>query len=426
MSTRASVLPPLFDALDPEVVADPYPTYARLRAAGPICRGRAGTWVVTRHAEVAALLRDRRLGSEFPIDYHRLSVGDGATAEFMSSIILYRDPPDHARLRRLIGQAFTAQLVRGLQKRIAALVDGLLDTAAQRGGLDAIGDLALPLPVMVVCELMGIPAADHDLVRPLALGLGRAFAALVPEDARGGADAAVGELRAYLGALLDERRRRPADDLLSRMLAAEEGDDRLTHAEIVDNAVFAFFAGFETTTNLIGNGLAALLAHPGELARMRAEPGLVTPAVDEFLRYDAPIQGVARMVLSPVEVGQRTVRAGRVLILLMGSANRDERVFADPDRLVVDRSPNRHLSFGGGIHYCLGATLSRLEARTAFSRLLAWFSSLEPAGEPVRQDDTSFRAYARLPIAVTLRSGRGGPHSSRLASAPARSAPSRP
>jgi cytochrome P450 len=402
-ATRTATLLPRFDALAAHVIEDPYPTYAHLRDAGPLCRGPAGTWVATRYAEVSRLLRDRRLGSEFPIDYHRLSVGDGAAAEFMSSIILYRDPPDHERLRRLIGQAFTAGLVRGLEPRIAALVDELLDAPLQRGRIEAIGELALPLPVMVVCELMGIPRADHERIRPLALALGKAFAAVVPAQARAQADSAVSELRSYLGELLRERARRPGRDLLSRLLAAEAGDDRLTHAEIVDNAVFSFFAGFETTTNLIGNGLAALLASPDQLARLHADPGLVPAAVEEFLRYDAPIQGVARIAREPLEVAGRMLRAGRVLILLMGSANRDERAFADPDRLLVDREPNRHLSFGGGIHYCLGAPLSRVEARTAFARLLARTRALRLLEPPIRHTETSFRALARLEVGLQTR-----------------------
>ncbi|MGO9958927.1 MAG: cytochrome P450 [Solirubrobacteraceae bacterium] len=398
--TETSVLPPRFDALDAAVLDDPYPAYARLRAAGPLARGGAGTWVATRHADVAALLRDPRLSSGFPVEYHRMSAGDGAAATFMSSIILYRDPPAHTRLRRLIGQAFGAGAVRGLTPRVDALVDELLDPALQRGELDAIGELALPLPVMVVCELMGLPVVDHEAIRPHALALGRAFAAVVPESAREQSDRAVTWLREYLGAALAQRRRRPGDDLLSALLAAEAGEERLSHEEIVDNAVFAFFAGFETTTNLIGNGLAALLNEPDELARLRAAPALVAPAVEEFLRYDAPIQGVARLVLEPVRVADRTLRPGRVLILLIGSANRDEAVFDSPERLRIDRDPNRHLSFGGGIHYCIGAPLSRIEARSAFSRILARTGALEFAGEPVRQTETSFRAFARLPIAV--------------------------
>ncbi|HTB49502.1 MAG TPA: cytochrome P450 [Solirubrobacteraceae bacterium] len=402
MSERTSVLPPRFDALDPAVIEDPYPTYARLRDAGALCRGMPGSWVVTRYAEVAALMRDRRLGSEFPIAYHQMSAGEGPASEFMSSIMLYRDPPAHTRLRRLVGQAFDAQLVRGLERHIGELVDDLLEPLGDGVSFDAIGDLAFPLPVMVVCELMGIPTADHETIRPLALKLGRAFMTMVPSHTREAANAAVLELREYLGALLEERRRSPGEDLLSHMLAAEEGEDRLTHEEIVDNAVFSFFAGFETTTNLIGNGCAALLRHPDQLARLYADLSLLSSAIDEFLRYDAPIQGVARVVGDSIEIAGRRVMPGRVLVLLLGSANRDERAFARPDELDIGRRPNRHLSFGGGIHYCMGATLSRIEARMAFARLLERFASLEPAGEPVRETETCFRAYSSLPIVASL------------------------
>jgi cytochrome P450 len=403
MSTGAPVLAPRFDALDPDVLEDPYPTYARLRAAGPTCRGIAGTWVVVRYAEVSALLRDRRLGSEFPPEYHRMSVGDGPAGQFMSSIVLYRDPPDHTRLRALLSTAFGAQLAKRLPPRIEQLADGLLDPMLERGELDVIGDFALPLPVMVVCELMGLPQTDHELIRPQAVALGRAFAAVVPEDARDQADAAVRWLREYLSTMLEERRRAPSDDLLSAMLAAEHGEDRLSHEEIVDNAVFSFFAGFETTTNLIGNGCGALVAHPDQLARLYAEPELIPGAGEEFLRYDAPVQGVARIVREPIEIAGRSVRPGRVLVLLMGSANRDERVFDYPDRLDVARPTNRQLSFGGGIHHCLGAALSRVEARTAFARLLARTSALEPAGAAVRNTTSSFRAFARLPLRLRAR-----------------------
>ncbi|HWF74210.1 MAG TPA: cytochrome P450, partial [Solirubrobacteraceae bacterium] len=195
----------------------------------------------------------------------------------------------------------------------------------------------------------------------------------------------------------------PADDLLSAMLAAESSEDRLSHDEIVDNAVFSFFAGFETTTNLIGNGCAALAAHPHELGRLYERPSLVAPAVEEFLRYDAPVQGVARIVKEPLEVAGRMLRPGRVLVLLMGSANRDERVFEHPELLDVGREPGRQVSFGGGIHYCMGAALSRVEARTAFARLLARTSALEPAAAPVRNTTSSFRAFSSLPLRVQAR-----------------------
>jgi len=400
MAAPGTTLPARFDAADPVVVDNPYPTYAALREAGPLCRMGPASFGVTRHADVAALLRDPRLGSEFPEAYHRMSAGDGPAAAFFHRIILYRDPPDHTRLRRLMSRAFSPGLVRGLRDHIRDLVDELLDPAAASGRLDAVDDLAFPLPVLVICELMGIPRADRSEVRPHALNLSKAFAAMVPEADRGDADRSVVWLRDYLTGLLAERRGEPGRDLLSLLLTAREGDERLTDEEIVDNAVFSFFAGFETTANLLAGGCAALLDHPGELARLRAAPELIPAAVEEFLRYDAPIQGTARMVLQPVEVGGRTVRPGRVLVLLLGSANRDERAFADPDRLDIGRDPNPHVSFGGGVHHCMGAALARVEAEVAFRRLLERFPTIEAAGPATRRTGTTFRAHESVPMRV--------------------------
>ncbi|MDG4800842.1 cytochrome P450 [Micromonospora sp. WMMD980] len=401
MTTARTRMPPRFDARDPAVVADPYPTYAALRAAGPLCRMGPGSWGVTRYADVARLVRDPRLGSEFPADYHRMSAGDGPAGSFFGSIILYRDPPEHGRLRRLMARAFSPALVRRLRPRIAAMVTELLDPAERAGRFDAVSDLAFPLPVMVVCALMGIPPADHERIRPHALDLSKAFAAIVPESDRPAADRAVEWLRGYLGEILDRRRAEPGDDLLSRMLAATDDDGAVLAAdEIVDNAVFAFFAGFETTTNLIATGVAALLEHPDQQRLLRADPTLVPRAVEEFLRYDGPIQGVARLAREDVVIGDRTIRAGRVLILLLGSANRDPEQFADPDRLDVTREDNPHLSFGGGIHHCLGGYLARVEAQVTFETLLRRFPTLTAAGPARRQTDGTLRSYASVPVAV--------------------------
>jgi len=392
--------PPRFNPLDPAVLDDPYPTYAELRAAGPLCRFGPGSWGVTRHADVVALQRDPRLGSEFPPAYHAMSTGDGATSAFFSRIMLYRDPPEHRRLRQLMGKAFSPAVVRGIRSDIEELVDRLLAPALDTGRMDVVTDLAYPLPVLVICRLMGIPAQASDDVRRHAINLGRAFSAIVPPEARGAADEAVDWLRGYLGELLDQRRRDPGDDLLSHLLRAEEAGETLSHDEIVDNTVFSFFAGFETTVHLITTGFAALLNHPDQLDRLRAEPDLVPTAVDEFLRYDAPIQGTARYVKERLEIGGHTVRQGRVLVLLLGSANHDERVFDAPERLDVGRTPNPHVTFGGGGHLCLGAFLARLEGQVVFDRVARQLATLEPSGNLVRATDTPFRAYATVPVTL--------------------------
>ncbi|GAA3734107.1 cytochrome P450 [Salinactinospora qingdaonensis] len=391
---------PSFNPLDPVVLDDPYPTYADMRQRGRLCRVGPAAWGVTRHADVASLVRDPRLGSQFPEEYHRASAGDGPAGDFFGKIILYRDPPSHTRLRKLIGKAFSPALVRSLRPDIAGLVDELLAPAREQGHFDAVTDLAFPLPVMVVCRLMGISPDERDEIRPRAVDLGKAFAAIVPDDARAEADAAVVWLRSYLSELLEQRRRSPGDDLLSRMLAAEDGGRTLSHEEIVDNAVFAFFAGFETTMNLIATGCAALLRFPDQMARLRADRGLTATAVEEFLRFDAPIQGTARLVHEPIDIDGHTLRAGRVVVLLLGSANHDEAVFADPDRLDIGRSPNPHLSFGGGAHLCMGAALARVEGEVVFNRLLDLFSEVEAAGPARRREKTTFRAYESVPVAV--------------------------
>lgn len=391
---------PRFDPLDPVVLEDPYPTYARLRRAGPLCRGGPGQWFVTHHAEVARLLRDRRLGHEFPPAYHRFSAGDGPATSFFRRIMLDRDPPYHTRVRRLMAKAFGPALVRRLRDHVVDIVDELLTPALDRGRFDAVEDFGFRLPMAVVSELMGIPRGDREEVRPRAVELGRAFITSVPNEDRGPADEAVIWLRDYIGALVDARGQSPGDDLLSRMLTAEEDGERLTREEIVDNAVFVFFAGFETTMDLIGNGTVALMNHPDQLARFRANLSLAPTAVEEFLRYDAPVQGIARLALAPIEVGTRTIRTGRVVILLIGSANHDERQYTDPEALDIGRDPNPHFSFGGGIHHCLGAAIARVEAAAAFTRLLQRSAVLEPAGDPVRTPRTTYRTYANVPLII--------------------------
>jgi cytochrome P450 len=390
---------PRFDLDDPVVLRNPYPTYCILRAAGPLCRGGPAQLVVTRYREVAALLRDSSLRSRIPEEYHHHNIGRGSAHAFFQSIIVYRDPPEHTRLRRLTGQALHASLVHRMENRIRALVDELLDPIVDGRTFDAVQDLAFPLPIMVVCELLGMPSSDRDQIRPRAFDLGKGFAINVSEKDRTIANAAVDWLRDYVGALLTERRRTPRPDLLTEMLLATEAGEHLTDEEILDHAAFLLFAGFETTMNVIATGCALLLEHPDQLARLRGDRSLFSTAVDEVLRFDAPIQARARFVTNPVMVGDRVVRAGRVLLLLIGSANHDERQCPDPERFDVGRSPNQHLSFGGGIHYCLGAALAHAEARIVFEQLIARFDGLEPAGAPTRHLDGGFRGYATVPVA---------------------------
>ena len=388
-----------YDPLDPDVLENPYPTYKRLRDSGRLSRGGPGQWVATHYDDVAALLHDPRLSHEFPPEYRQFSLGNGPASEFFGRIILTREPPAHTRLRQIMSAAFSASIVRRLHDFIERLVAELLDPALDRGHLDAVADLAYPIPVLVICELIGSPPIDRHEIRPRATDLAKAFGTYVGDADRRAADAAVVWLRNYVALLLDERRKHPGDDLLSQMLAGK-GSDRLTPDEIVDNVVFMFFAGFETTMNVIATGCATFLQYPDAIARLRADASLMPTAVEEVLRYDAPIQSVTRLVLQPIQIGGQTIRPGRALVLILGSANHDERHFNRPELFDITRKPNMHVSFGGGIHHCLGALLARMEAAITFSTLIRRCSSLEPAGAATRRPSVGFRSYASIPLAI--------------------------
>jgi cytochrome P450 len=388
--------PPRFDVLDPAMLADPYPAYARLRAAGPLGRGGPGQWVVARYDDVNALLREPRLTKNLPEIYYQVSVGgDPALAEFLASMNLGRR---NRLASRLLAKSFSPGLVRELGPRMVSLVDGFLAPGLDGVELDVVTGLALPFPLMVICELLGIPPAERDEVWPRVAELVGAFSDVAfaeNKDVTAASDA-LHWLRAYLEELL---RQRPPG-LLTRLHEAEEDGERLTPQEIVDNAITVFYAGFETSMGLVANGVVALLDHQPELARLRSDHSLVPAAVEEILRFEAPIQVTMRAALEPIEVAGRTVRAGRVLMLLLGSANRDPSRFDDPDRLDVTRTPNPHLSFGSGIYHCLGTVLARAEGAVVFSRLLSRTKDFGLTGDPVRRPRFNFRTFDRVPITL--------------------------
>ncbi len=400
MSSQGPVLLPKFDRYDPETMQDPYRVYARLRQAGPLCRGGPGQWVVTWYLEVNKLLHDSRLGHQFIDTYQTFSCTEAVTT-FFRNIIFERDGLRHNRLRDLLSKAFSADMVWTLSHRVVSHVDRLLDVALEQNGFDAVKDLAIPLPALAVGELLGIPLSDLEEVQARARRLGNAFDMRNPPNQdRTGANQAVTWLRDYIGRLLQDRRKKRSDDLISRMLATQEMTEGLTDEEIVDNAIFIFFSGLDTTKDLLATGCAALVRHPNELKRLRDDKGLLSSAVEEFLRYDAPIQALARLVREPIEINGRTIKTGRVLVLLIGSANHDERYFHEPSRLDVGRSPNRHLSFGGGSYYCLGAALTRVTACAFFRRVLERSSSFAASAEPIRLPNSVFRSYQSIPISI--------------------------
>lgn len=400
--------PVYFNPLDPDAHADPYPQYRRLREHAPMLRGPLGYWVLSRYADIAQVLKDPRFGvgiDEASLMLAMTQDGPGiATMVELSRWMLFRDPPDHTRLRKLVSKAFTPRALEAVRPRVVEIVNGLIDAFAGRAEVDLIAELALPLPVTVISELLGLPIEDQAQAREWAEAIAQALDPIVTEKQALRADRAVTELAAYIGRVVAERRRRPGPDLLSRLIEAEDEGGHLTEAELVSTVGLLFGAGHETTRNLIGNGMLALLRNPGEMERLRADPSLIRTAIEELLRYDSPVQIAGRGARADVEIGGQVIRAGEPTMLLVGAANRDPVQFPDPDRLDVARPDVKMLSFGGGIHFCLGAMLARTEGQVAIATLLARVPHLELATDDLEwRPHITLRGLASLPVKVAAR-----------------------
>ena len=374
-----------FDPADPGFIADPYPTYAALRELAPIHHDpRSDRWLVTRHADVRALLRDPRLGRTYlHIETHD---GMGRPEEpsehepFWKVIrngMLDREPPDHTRLRSLVSRAFTPRTIEAMRKRIQKIVDGLVDRALERGTFDLIAAIAEPLPVTVIAELLGIPETDRPRLRPWSADICGMYELHPNEADAQRAVVACVEFSEYLRDLARVRRAHPGADLLSALTQVVDAGDRLSEDELVGTCVLLLNAGHEASVNVAGNGWWALFRHREQLAHLRADLARVPRAIEELLRYDTPLQLFERWVLEDIEVHGTRVPRGAELGLVFGSANRDPAAFALPDALDLTRDPNPHVSFGAGIHFCLGAALARLELVTLFTTLLARAPQLE-------------------------------------------------
>ncbi len=395
------------DPFAPGFAADPYPQYAALRAADPVHRSALGPWLCTRYEDCVRLLRTPGLSVE---DHHAgidrratRYAPDDPRRERGTRAILNLDPPDHTRLRRLVARAFTPRRVEALEPRIADLVDRALDAAAATGGFDVIADLAFPLPFTVISEMLGVPDHDGRYLRDVSHTLVRALEPLTTPDDDDALRAASDAMHAAVEAMIAEKRAAPGDDLLSALIAVRDGGDGLTPAELHDQVTLLYIAGHETTVNLIGNGVWALLRHPDQLARLRDEPGLVPNAVEELLRYDAPVQFSRRITRTDVQVGDTTVPAGSFVFTVLGAANRDPAHFGpDADRLDLGRPlAPQHLAFGGGIHHCLGAVLARAEARAAIGALARRFPRLAAATDtPDWNGRLVLRGLESLPVTV--------------------------
>ena len=385
----------------PEGRADPYSRYATLRAHAPVHRSSFGFCVLTRYDDCLQLLRHSGVGKDFSGAATALGLTEEQQAQQAAfrndrSNMLFADPPDHTRLRRLASRAFTPRSVEALRPRVVALVDGLIDDFGS-GEVDVMDSLAFPLPVTVIGEMLGVPAEDRPQFRPLVRAVTAILELVVTPEAMNAATAASVTLEEYFGALVAERTAHPRDDLLSRLIQAEDEGERLSEYELVSTAILLFAAGFETTTHLIGNGLLALALHGDQLARLRADRTLLRPAVEELLRYDSPVQITARTTYDDVVVGDECIEAGNTVLALIGAGNRDPRRFREPDRLDVGRSEAPPLSFGTGIHHCLGAALARLEGQVVVDRLLERFGTMElVGGHPQHRDSLTLRGLVDL------------------------------
>ena len=374
MSSQTAQAEPLFNPLSPAVIADPYPHYHRLRRLDPVHRSPLGFLVVSRHADVTQILRDKRFGKDFVGRMTRrfgAQVMEEPVYRSMRHWMLQQDPPDHTRLRGLVVKAFTARRVEDMRPRIQEIVDTALDRVADQGRMDLIADFAFRLPVIVICEMLGIPKEEHEMFFLGARASGRLLdpVPLSREeiDAANAGNLASAE---YFRSLFELRRRQPGDDLTTQLVQAEEEGTKLSNEELTANIILLFGAGHETTVNLIGNGLLALHRNPGELRRLQDDPSLIPNAIEELLRYDSSVQLTGRAALEDVEIGGVPVAKGESVLCLLGAANRDPAAYPEPDRLDVTRANIRPLSFGGGIHFCLGAQLARIEAEVAIATLL--------------------------------------------------------
>ncbi|MBC9714549.1 cytochrome P450 [Streptomyces sp. TRM66268-LWL] len=402
--------PSSFAPQSPAFAADPYPVYAELRAAGrAVWFEGSGQWLIPRHADVSALLRDRRLGRTYLHRYSHEEFGrtpPPAAHEPFHTLndngLLDLEAPRHTRIRRLVSKAFTPRTVQQLQPYVEELAGDLVGRLVANGGGDLVAELAEPLPVAVIAEMLGVPESDRALLRPWSADICGMYELKPSEETARKAVAASVEFSAYLRELIAERRKEPGEDLISGLIAAYEEDERLSEQEMISTCVLLLNAGHEATVNTTGNGWLALFRNPGQLEELRAAyrsaPEKLSTAVEELMRFDTPLHLFERWVLEDIEVGGVRIPRGSEVALLFGSANHDPAVFEEPERLDLTRAENPHVSLGAGIHYCLGAPLARLELTASFGQLLRQAPALRLAGEPQRKDGFVIRGLESLPV----------------------------
>ncbi|MGR4852382.1 cytochrome P450 [Streptomyces sp. LARHCF252] len=397
-----------FDPWDPAFLADPYPAYAELRAKGRVHYYEpTNQWLVPHHADVSALLRDRRLGRTYQHRFTHEEFGRTAPPQEHEPFhtlndhgMLDLEPPDHTRIRRLVSKAFTPRTVERLKPYVRGLADDLASALVTAGGGDLLKDVAEPLPVAVIAEMLGIPESDRAPLRPWSADICGMYELNPSEETAAKAVTASAEFSDYLRELIAARRKEPGDDLISGLIEAHDEGDRLTEQEMISTAVLLLNAGHEATVNSTVNGWYALFRDEAQLAALRADHTLVPSAVEELMRYDTPLQLFERWVLDEIEIAGTTIPRGAEIALLFGSANHDPAVFTAPDRLDLTRTDNPHISFSAGIHYCIGAPLARIELAASMTALLEKAPALRLAEEPQRKPNFVIRGLEGLSVAV--------------------------
>jgi cytochrome P450 len=400
---------PLFDPFAPGFTDNPYPHYAAVRASAPVYLHPFGFWLLTRYEDVSGLLRAGGLSVEdsniadSPLQDMRNEIfGDGEGPPVSGLSMLDRDPPDHTRLRKLVSKAFTPRAIQALRPRITELVGGMLDEMAGQQRVNLVDALAFPLPFAVIAEMLGTPPADHERIRELSGTVVRSLEPIADPEVAKAIMAADSELVAIATEMIAWKRSNPADDLLTALINAEDDGDMLDDDELVAQTLLLYIAGHETTVNLIAGGALALLHHPGQFDALRRDPALVGNAVEEFLRYDSPVQASRRITLEPITVGGTEIPAGAFVMASLGGANRDPGYWGeDADELRLDRENARqHVSFGAGPHHCLGASLARLEASITFEQLVARFPRLALDGDVAWNGRINLRGPSHLPVST--------------------------
>lgn len=393
------------NAIGPGFRDDPYPVYAALRAHDPVHRNPDGSYFLTRHADLAAVYKDPAMSSDKRAEFGPKFGTDTPLYAHHTTSLVFNDPPRHTRVRKLIAAAFTPRAIAALRPRIDGVVAGLLDRAEDAGTFDLMAAFGVVVPTEVIGDMLGVPGAERHRLRGWSMKiLGALDPVLTPAQMDAG-HRAVEEFREFLRELIAQRRRHPdragAGEVLPALIFGDTGGATLSEEELLHNCIFILNAGHETTTSLIGHGIHILLEHPGELARLRADPGLIGTAVEEFLRYQSPVQIGNRRATRAAEIGGVTIPADSYLHLAIGAANRDGAEFPDPDRVDIARAPNRHLAFAGGRHICLGNTLGRVEAAAAIGGLARRFEKLHEVAPPVYFGRARFRGFDSYRIGVT-------------------------